>query len=46
MEITNDTREILEMASSLPQKEMSVVKAFIAGMEAKDKLQEDQKAAG
>lgn len=46
MEITKETKEILEMASSLPKKEMSVVKAFIAGLEAKDKLREEQKAAG
>ena len=41
-----DAREIAEMASKLRREEMSAVKAFIAGLEAKDKLQEEQKAAG
>lgn len=34
MKITNETKEI------------SMVKAFIAGLEAKDKLKEEHKAAG
>lgn len=46
MKITNETKEILEMANSLPKKEISMVKAFIAGLEAKDKLKEEHKAAG
>ncbi len=41
-----ETEEILKMANSLPKKEMSIVKAFIAGLEAKDKLKEEHKAAG
>lgn len=49
MQITKEqeeTKEILKMANSLPKKEISMVKAFIAGLEAKDKLREEHKAAG
>lgn len=43
---TQDTKEILEMATDLKKQEMLLVQAFIAGLEAKDKIGEDQKAAG
>lgn len=44
MEPTKDTKEIVDMVSKLPQKEMTVLKAFIAGMEAKEKLEEKKEA--
>lgn len=40
--VTNETKEIAEMASSLPVKEMSVLKAFIAGLEAGRNLVEKE----
>ena len=46
MEITEDVKEIAEQVSSLSKNERTMVKVFIAGMEAKDKAREDQKAAG
>ena len=46
MKITADVKELAEQVTRLPKPERTILKAFIAGMEAKDKEREDQKVAG
>lgn len=46
MNVQNDAREIIELTKNLSKSEILVVQAFISGMEAKEKIREEQKAAG
>ena len=46
MKVQNDTKELLELTKNLSKSEILVVQAFISGLEAKEKIREEQRAAG